>query len=102
MIQSTLNLRDLRDQLADRVNRVAYAKQPIVVTRHGRPIVAIINMEDYEKVINPRSRFATQLTWNEGFRVVDQIRAANKGKGSKKIDKLISQAVKKIRDQGRN
>lgn len=95
MIQPTLNVRDLRNQLADSINRVVYAKQPVIVTKHGRPVVAIINMEDYEKVINPRFRFATRSAWDEGFQVIDRIRAANKDKNSEKIDKLISQAVSK-------
>lgn len=102
MIQPTLNVRDLRNQLADSVNRVAYAKRPIVVTKHGRPVVAIINMEDYERVINPRSRFATQSAWDEGFQIVDRIRAANKDKSGEKIDKLVSKAVAETRDQSRN
>lgn len=102
MIQSTLNIRDLRNRLADSVNRVAYTKQPVIVTKHGRPVVAIINMEDYDRVINPRSRFATQPAWDEGFRVIDQIRTANKDKSSEKIDRLVSHAVEEVRDQGRS
>ena len=98
----TLNIRDLRNQLADSVNRVAYIKQPVIVTKHGRPVVAMINMEDYERVFNPRSRFAIQSTWDEGFQVIDQIRTKNKNLKPAKIDQLVSQSLKSVRDPSRS
>lgn len=35
-----------REQLADLVNRAAYAKERVGLTRHGRRIAAIVSIED--------------------------------------------------------
>lgn len=35
-----------REQLADLVNRAAYAKERVGLTRHGRRVAAIVSVED--------------------------------------------------------
>ncbi len=35
-----------RDELADLVNRVAYGDERIVLTRHGRPVAALVSPSD--------------------------------------------------------
>ncbi len=35
-----------REQLADLVNRAAYAKERVGLTRHGRRVAAIVSIED--------------------------------------------------------
>jgi prevent-host-death family protein len=37
---------EARKNLADVLNRVAYTRERVVVTRHGREIAAIVSMED--------------------------------------------------------
>jgi prevent-host-death family protein len=37
---------DARKQWSDLLNRVAYAKERVVVTRHGRPLAALVPVED--------------------------------------------------------
>lgn len=37
-----------RDQLADIINRVAYGKERIALTRRGKAVVAIVSIEDVE------------------------------------------------------
>lgn len=39
---------EARQSFADLVNRVAYRKERVLVTRHGRPIAAIVPMEQVE------------------------------------------------------
>jgi prevent-host-death family protein len=35
-----------RDELADLVNRVAYGSERVVLTRHGRPVAALVSHAD--------------------------------------------------------
>ena len=37
---------EARDNLADVLNRVAYGKDRVLITRHGRDLVAVVPIED--------------------------------------------------------
>ncbi|MGD8278400.1 MAG: type II toxin-antitoxin system Phd/YefM family antitoxin [Gemmatimonadota bacterium] len=37
---------EARKQLAELVNRVAYGKERVVLTRHGREVAAVVPLED--------------------------------------------------------
>ncbi len=39
---------DARKNLADIVNKVAYNKEPIVLTRRGQDVAALVSMEEFE------------------------------------------------------
>jgi antitoxin Phd len=39
---------DARKNLADIVNRVAYGKEPIILTRRGQDVAALISIEELE------------------------------------------------------
>jgi len=39
---------DARKNFADIVNKVAYGKEPIVLTRRGRDVVALVSIEELE------------------------------------------------------
>jgi len=43
-------LSDARGRLSDTVNRVAYAKDRITLHRHGKDLVAIVPVEDLERL----------------------------------------------------
>jgi prevent-host-death family protein len=45
-----LALSEAREQLADAVNRVAYAKERITLHRHGKDLVALVPMEDLARL----------------------------------------------------
>ncbi len=46
---------EARARLADLANRVAYGGERVVLTRHGRPFVALISAEDLSLLEEPRS-----------------------------------------------
>ena len=52
---------EARAQLADLANRVAYGGERVVLTRHGRPFVALIAAEDLSLLDEPRSVTGTPL-----------------------------------------
>jgi prevent-host-death family protein len=53
-----LNTADLRARIADTVNRVAYGRERVVLTRRGRPLAALVPIEDLETL----ERVKTQTT----------------------------------------
>jgi prevent-host-death family protein len=46
----SLNTTDARDNLAEVLNRVAYAKDRVRITRRGRDIAAVVPIEDLELI----------------------------------------------------
>lgn len=98
----TVSVKDLRDQLADQVNRVAYVKQPVIVTKHGKPVAALVSMGDYERVLNPRLRFGSDQEWDRGFGVIDKMRTLNRRKTGVQIEKLVNKALLDVRAKSRS
>lgn len=47
---SAVTVADARSGLAELLNRVAYGKERLVITRHGREIAAIVPVEDLQLV----------------------------------------------------
>ena len=45
---TTVTTAEARKRLAEIVNKVAYGKEPIVLTRRGEEIAALISMEELE------------------------------------------------------
>lgn len=43
---TAVSVADARSDLAELLNRVAYGKERLVITRHGRELAAIVPMED--------------------------------------------------------
>ncbi|MBC7545098.1 MAG: type II toxin-antitoxin system Phd/YefM family antitoxin [Candidatus Sericytochromatia bacterium] len=41
---------DAREQFAEIINQVGYSKERIVVTRHGKDIVAVVPIEDLKRL----------------------------------------------------
>ncbi|MER6012472.1 type II toxin-antitoxin system Phd/YefM family antitoxin [Streptomyces bluensis] len=44
-----------RAELADLINRVVYGGERVVVTRHGKPLVALVSAADLERLEEPAS-----------------------------------------------
>ena len=45
---NTVSTAEARKKLAEIVNKVAYGKEPVVLTRRGEEIAALISMEELE------------------------------------------------------
>ena len=45
-MNTTISTGDLRQRLADTLNRASYAKDRIVVERNGQPVAAIVPLDD--------------------------------------------------------
>lgn len=44
----TLSTAEARDQFSDVINRAAYGKERVVLTRRGKALVAVVPIEDLE------------------------------------------------------
>jgi prevent-host-death family protein len=47
-MHTTVTTAEARKKLAEIVNKVAYGKEPVVLTRRGEEIAALISMEELE------------------------------------------------------
>lgn len=47
-MSTTISTGRLRQNLADALNRARYAKDRIVIERNGRPVAAIVSLDDLE------------------------------------------------------
>lgn len=45
---NALSTAEARDQFSDVINRAAYGKERVVLTRRGKALVAVVPMEDVE------------------------------------------------------
>jgi prevent-host-death family protein len=45
---NTLSTAEARDQFSDVINRAAYGKERVVLTRRGKALVAVVPIEDVE------------------------------------------------------
>ncbi len=54
---------DARKQFADIINRVAYAKETFIVTRRGKPIAALISIEDLKLLEELEERLDIEDAW---------------------------------------
>ncbi|ORT60877.1 type II toxin-antitoxin system Phd/YefM family antitoxin [Streptomyces sp. CB03238] len=49
-----------RAELADLINRVVYGGERVVVTRHGKPLVALVSAADLERLEAPEQEPAEE------------------------------------------
>jgi prevent-host-death family protein len=45
-----VSIAEVRDNLADALNRVAYAGERIVLTRRGKGVAVLVSMEDFDQL----------------------------------------------------
>lgn len=54
---TSLSTAEARDQFSDLINRAAYGKERIVLTRRGKALVAVVPVEDMELLRALEDRF---------------------------------------------
>jgi len=47
---TAVSVRDLRRDLARVANTVAFGKERVIVERHGKPLMAVVPLEDLERL----------------------------------------------------
>jgi prevent-host-death family protein len=56
---TAVSVADARSDLAELLNRVAYGKERLVITRHGRELAALVPIEDLQ-LVNRLRRFVAR------------------------------------------
>jgi len=46
-ITTTINAARIRETLGETLNRVGYGHERVIIEKHGRPVAALISMEDF-------------------------------------------------------
>jgi prevent-host-death family protein len=58
-----VNIGQVKRDISELVNRVAYAGERIILTSRGRPKAALISIEDYERLLKSESRDTDIKKW---------------------------------------
>jgi hypothetical protein len=98
----TITLKQLRSQLGELYAQVAYGGKRVQISRFKKPLVTMIateELERYERLVNPRARFATQKAWDQGFAWIEKAgkRLAASGISAKEWEDVVNQAVDEVR-----
>lgn len=99
-MSQTLSLKKVREELSELIARVAYGEQKVVITRFGKPVAALVNYSDYEKIMNPFKRFSKE-EWQKGFTLMDKMRKNTRKYPPEKVADTIEKVVKEVRQQKR-
>ena len=67
---------------------VRFGKETVIVEKQGKPIVAIIDVDLYER---------WQAERESRFRVFDEVRSKNRGRRSGEVEKDVAEAVSETR-----
>lgn len=57
----TISLPDLRNNLGDTITRVSDTDDPIIITKNGKPIAAVVSLDDAVLVEWAKDRFCNEL-----------------------------------------
>jgi prevent-host-death family protein len=80
--------REARQKFADLIGRVGYGKETAIVERSGKPLVALVPIEVYEKLIAERET---------RFQVLDRIRDSLPETPEQEIAQDVEQAIAVVR-----
>lgn len=68
---TAVTVADARSDLAELLNRVAYGKERLVITRHGREVAAIVPVEDL-KLVDRLRRFVSRRDVSHALKQLDE------------------------------
>lgn len=83
-----MSAKQARDRFAEMLGQVHYGKDTIIVEKQGKPMVAVIDVERYDRLTK---------AWDEPFKVLDRIWAKNKDKKFDQVHKDVAEAIAEAR-----
>jgi prevent-host-death family protein len=86
-----IGAREARQRFADLLGRVGYGGEVAIVERSGKPMVALIPVEVYERLVAEREA---------RFQILDRIRSKLPEISEKEVEKDVNQAIDKVRKSG--
>ncbi|OGB93116.1 MAG: hypothetical protein A2Z31_04025 [candidate division NC10 bacterium RBG_16_65_8] len=88
-----MSAKEARDRFAEILGQVHYGKDTVIVEKQGKPVAAVISMDDYERFTEART---------EPFRVLDRIWARNRGADPAQIQADVEAARAEVRTRTRS
>ena len=83
-----MSAKEARDRFAEVLGQVHYGKDTVIVEKQGKPMVAVIDVERYGRLVK---------AWNEPFKVFDRVRARSRDKGPDQVQKDVAEARTEVR-----
>lgn len=77
-----MSAKQARDRFAEVLGQVHYGKNIIIVEKQGKPIVAVIDVELYDRMTK---------AWDRPFDVLDRIWAKNKARDTDQVQKDVTE-----------
>ena len=85
-----MSAKEARDRFAEVLGQVHYGKNTIIVEKQGKPIVAVIDVEWYDRLTK---------AWEEPFKVLDRVWAKNRDKDFDQVQKDVAEAIVEVRSK---
>ena len=86
-----ISIADLRARLGDLVSRISYKHDRVVITKHGKPVAALISASDMEK-------FQELEDWNDIQAARDGLKDAKKN-GTVPLETVLREFAQRERDE---
>jgi len=83
-----MSAKEARNSFSEILGMVHYGKDTVIVEKQGKPMVAVIDIEQYEKWMAEREA---------RFKVFDKIWAKNKDKDPKQVQRDVAKAIAEVR-----
>lgn len=90
MLVKRMSTQEARANFSDLLGSVYYTKQPVVVEKKGKPVAVVISPEQYKQLEKIRQ---------EGFAVIDEIRARNADNDPDEVYKDVTAIVEGVRQE---
>jgi len=87
-----MSAKEARERFAELLGQVHYGKDTVIVEKQGKPVVAVIDMERYERLAK---------VWDAPFAVLDRIRDKNRDKRPDRVQKDVGDAIGEVRAASR-
>ena len=86
----TVGSREARNQFSHLIGEVHYGGQVVIVERSGRPMVAIIPIDDYERLVAEREA---------RFQILEEIRHQVADFPPKEVERDVAEAIAAARNR---
>jgi prevent-host-death family protein len=80
--------REARNNLAQLMGEVHYGGQTVIVNRSGRPMVAIIPIQEYQRLVSEREA---------RFQILDEIRSRMPNIPMEEVEQDVAEAIAAVR-----
>lgn len=83
-----MSAKEARDRFSELLGQVQYGKDTVIVEKQGKPVVAVIDVERYERLME---------AWDRPFAVLDRVAARNPQADPAVVQRDAAEAVAEVR-----